>query len=120
MPDIYDRFKTLRKTKKLSQTEFGERVGVSRGVIKNIEGKLVEPKELFIRQICKEYHVNYLWLTEGIGDMLDESEDLLLEELADEYKLDDVDKKIVEVYVKLSHQERMELKKMLKKIFENE
>lgn len=119
MPNIYDRFKILRKTKKLSQTEFGERVGVSRGVIKNIEGKLVEPKELLIKQICKEYHVNYLWLTEGVGDMFDESEDMLLEELADEYKLDELDKKIVEVYIKLSHQERMELKKILKKIIVN-
>lgn len=120
VPDIYDRFKTLRKTKKLSQTEFGEQVGVSRSVITNIEHKLVEPKELFIKQVCKEYHVNYLWLTEGKGDMLDESEDMLLEELADEYKLDELDKKIIEVYIKLSHQERMELKKMLKKIFEND
>lgn len=120
VPDIYDRFKTLRKTKKLSQTEFGERVGVSRGVIKNIEGKLVEPKELLIKQVCKEYRVNYLWLTEGKGDMFDESEDMLLDELADEYKLDELDKKIIEVYIKLSHQERMELKKMLKKIFEKE
>lgn len=118
MPDIYDRFKILRKTKKLSQTEFGERVGVSRGVIKNIEGKLVEPKELFIKQVCKEYRVHYLWLTKGVGDMFDESEDILLEELADEYKLDELDKKIVEVYIKLSHQERMELKNILKKIFE--
>lgn len=117
--DIYDRFKILRKTKKLSQTEFGEQVGVSRSVITNIEHKLVEPKELFIKQVCKEYRVNYLWLTEGKGDMINESEDMLLEELVEEYKLDELDKKIIEVYIKLSHQERMELKKMLKKIFEN-
>ncbi|MEF2919617.1 MAG: helix-turn-helix transcriptional regulator [Acutalibacteraceae bacterium] len=120
MADIYDRFKTLRKTKKLSQTEFGERVGVSRSVITNIEYKLVEPKELLIKQVCKEYRVNYLWLTKGKGDMFDESEDMLLDELAEEYKLDELDKKIVEVYIKLSHQERMELKRILKKIFENE
>lgn len=119
MPDIYDRFKTLRKTKKLSQTEFGKRVGVTIGVIKNIEQKLVEPKELFIKHVCKEYRVNYLWLTEGKGDMFDESEDMLLDELVEEYELDDLDKKIVEVYIKLSHQERMELKRILKKIFED-
>ena len=47
--DIYERFRYLRKDKlKLSQTEFGLRVGVTIGVIKNIEQKKVKPKELFI------------------------------------------------------------------------
>ena len=50
--------------------------------------------------------------------MFDESEDILLDKLVDEYKLDELDKKIVEVYIKLSQQERMEIKKTLKKIFE--
>lgn len=67
---INDRITLLRKRLKLSQTEFGERIGVSRGVIKNIDDKNVQAKPLLIQQICKEYHVNRKWLETGEGEML--------------------------------------------------
>lgn len=67
---INDRITLLRKRLKLSQTEFGERIGVSRGVIKNIDDKNVQAKPLLIQQICKEYHVNRTWLETGEGEML--------------------------------------------------
>ncbi len=118
--DIYDRFKEVRKQKKLSQTEFGKRVGVTIGVIKNIENKLVEPKDLFIKLVCKEYHVNYLWLTEGEGDIFLDDEDFLVDELSEDYDLDEIDKKIVKTYIQLSHDDRMVLKNILKSIFEED
>ncbi|SCY03149.1 helix-turn-helix transcriptional regulator [Ruminococcus sp. YE282] len=116
--DINERFKTLRKAKKLSQTEFGEHVGVSRSVINNIERKLVEPKDLFVKQVCKEYHVNYLWLTDGFGEMFSDDEDYILDELSEEFNLDELDKKIIEIYLKLSHEDKMVFKNFLKQIFD--
>ncbi len=117
--DIYERFKYLRKEKlKLSQTEFGEHAGVSRSVINNIERKLVEPKELFIKQICKEYHVNYLWLTEGKGDIFLKDEGFISEKISTEYELDEFDKKIIETYIKLSHNDKIVFKRFLKDVFE--
>ncbi len=117
--DIYERFRYLRKEKlKLSQTEFGKRVGVTIGVINNIERKLVAPKDLFIKQVCKEYHVNYLWLTEGIGEMYDNSKENLLDELTKEYKLDELEKKIVQTYLQLEHEKRKVFTEFLKQIFE--
>lgn len=115
---ISERFKTLRKVKKLSQTEFGERVGVSRSVIKNIENELVEPKDLFIKQVCKEYRVNFMWLTMGEGEMFEDDEDYILDELSEEYNLDELDKKIIEVYLKLNHEDKMVFKKFLKDVFD--
>lgn len=116
--DIADRLKKLRKEKKLSQTEFGERVGVTIGVIKNIEHKLVEPKELFIKQVCKEYHVNYIWLTEGVGEMYNNYDDILIDELSDEYNLDDMDIKIIKAYIQLNSEQRKTFKEFLKIIFD--
>lgn len=116
--NISERFKALRKAKKLSQTEFGEHVGVSRSVIKNIETELVEPKDLLIKQICKEYHVNYLWLTKGVGEMFSDDEDYILDELSEEFNLDELDKKIIEIYLKLSHEDKMVFKNFLKQIFD--
>ena len=70
--EIYERIKELRKkTLHLTQTEFGERLGVSRSVINNIEGdrlKRPDQKEPLYKLICKEFHIRYDWLIDGEGD----------------------------------------------------
>lgn len=63
------RIKAVRKALKLSQREFGEKLGVSRDVISNLEYGRVQPKELFLRHICQLYHVNPKWLENGEGEM---------------------------------------------------
>ena len=67
------RIRAVRKALKLSQREFGERLGVSRDVISNIEYGRVLPKELLLRHICQLYHVNPLWLENGEGEMFDDA-----------------------------------------------
>lgn len=68
--EIYERIKYLRKDKlRLSQEAFGEKLGVSRDVINNIElNRLQRPeqKEPLYKLICKEFNISYLWLTEGV------------------------------------------------------
>lgn len=64
-----ERITLVRKELKMSQTEFGENIGVGRGVIKNIDDKKVQAKPLLIQQICKIYNVNETWLTTGKGEM---------------------------------------------------
>lgn len=67
--DVSERVTLLRKTLKLSQSSFGESIGVSRDVIKNIDNKLVPPKPLLLQQICKVHNVNPRWLETGEGEM---------------------------------------------------
>lgn len=64
-----DRIKAIRTAFQLSQREFGERLGVSRDVISNLEYGRVPPKELLIRHICELYGVNQEWLLSGKGEM---------------------------------------------------
>ncbi len=64
-----ERIKAIRTALKLSQREFGERLGVSRDVISNLEYGRVEPKELLLRHICELYGVNEEWLLHGKGKM---------------------------------------------------
>lgn len=59
------RIKILRESLQLSQREFGEKLGVSRDVISNIEYGRVAPKELLIKHICELYGVNEQWLKNG-------------------------------------------------------
>lgn len=69
MDTINARISHLRKTLKLTRAAFGEEIGVSDSVIKNIEYDKTEPKPLMIQQICRAYNVNETWLTTGEGEM---------------------------------------------------
>lgn len=69
METINARISHLRKTLKLTRAAFGEEIGVSDSVIKNIEYDKTEPKPLMIQQICKAYNVTETWLTTGEGEM---------------------------------------------------
>lgn len=72
--DINARILELRKTLKMSQTDFGKGIGVNRGVINNIDLNIVnaETKPLLLQQICKTYNVNSNWLETGEGEMFNE------------------------------------------------
>ncbi len=79
---IKDRIKEVRKKEKLSQPIFGERLGVTRDVVSNIELGRVEPKEVFIKLLCSEFKVNEHWLRTGEGEMyVEQSDDEKLVEL---------------------------------------
>lgn len=69
MSTINERFLQIRESLDMSRKAFGERLGVSDSVIKNIEYNVTEPKPLLIQQICKEYNVDKDWLETGEGEM---------------------------------------------------
>lgn len=64
-----DRLLTLRKELGLSQSEFGERIGLQKPSISRMENGLIEPTVQTLKFICREFGVNYLWLTQGEGEM---------------------------------------------------
>lgn len=71
--EIGDRIRYLRKEKlNLSQTAFGEKIGINRDALNNIENnrlKKPEQKDPVYKLICKEFQISYSWLMTGQGDM---------------------------------------------------
>ena len=65
---LSNRIKAIRESLKLSQREFGEKLGVSRDVISNIEYNRVPPKELLLRHICELYNVCLLYTSPSPRD----------------------------------------------------
>lgn len=63
------RIKMIREALQMSQREFGEKLGVSRDVISNIEYDRVQPKELLVKHLCDLYSVNEQWIKTGEGEM---------------------------------------------------
>ncbi|CVI72385.1 transcriptional repressor DicA [Clostridiales bacterium CHKCI001] len=114
------RIKELRKTLKLTQTAFAEKIGLTGAAITRIEKGERNPSEQTILSICREFRVNYFWLTEGKGEMFTSTPETVVEELVEQYDLDDIDKKIIEKYLELDAEQRKVLKEYLKSIFVQE
>lgn len=112
-----NRLKLLRETLNLSQDAFGDKIGITRSSISNIEKGTRNPSEQTLKSICREFNVNYMWLMEGVGDMFSDLPETIFEELAEEHDLDDLDKKILRSYLALPHDKRMIIKEYLQNIF---
>lgn len=63
------RIQQIRKTAKMTQDEFAEKIGVSKNFVWMIEKGERVPSNRTVKDICREFKVNYEWLTKGIGDM---------------------------------------------------
>ena len=64
-----ERVKEIRKTLGLTLEKFGERIGVTRGSMSNIENGNRNLTEQMTKSICREFSVDYMWLTTGEGEM---------------------------------------------------
>ena len=73
--EIRDRIKILREALGLSQAEFGEKLSLERSAISLIERKQRNATERCIKDICREFNVDYIWLTTGEGEMFTDSDD---------------------------------------------
>lgn len=111
-----ERVRELRKSLNLSQTKFGEKLGVSKDVVVNIELERVELKELMLNLICKTFNVNPLWILDGQGKMFVDTPNILIDNLAVEYNLNPTEKKIISNFVNLSETERNQIIELVKKL----
>lgn len=112
--NIKNRFKTIREFYNLNQVVFGEKLGVSRDVISNIEQGRVEPKELILNHICDIYSINKEWLLYGTGEMLKNTEENLLNNLVKEFDLDEDELFIIKSYINLPKIQRKNFVSILK------
>lgn len=63
------RIQQIRKTAKMTQDEFAEKIGVSKNYVWMIEKGERVPSDRTVKDICREFKVNYEWLTKRTGDM---------------------------------------------------
>ena len=64
-----ERIKELRKSLKMTQQEFADRLNIQRGSIASYETGRISPSNATISLICKELNVSEDWLRNGNGDM---------------------------------------------------
>ena len=118
METIGDRIKQVRKELNLSMEKFGDKIGIVKSAINNIEKGLNNPSERTFKLICSEFNLNYAWLTEGQGDMFIEIPDNILDRLIQEYDLEEDNKPILKAYLEAKPETRKEILKFIHSLTE--
>lgn len=111
-----ERVKEIRKTLDLTMEKFGEKLGVGKTAISNIESGNRNLTEQMSKAICREYNVNYDYLMYGEGEMFDDFPQTIVDELCAQYDLNDFDKALVEMYVSLPAGSRERIKEYMKQL----
>ncbi|MEG2136064.1 MAG: helix-turn-helix transcriptional regulator [Clostridia bacterium] len=101
-----ERIKALRTALHMNQSEFGERSHISRSMIACFESGAREMRDIHISQICSAFNVNEDWLRSGEGEMFRESDRSIIDQLAREYDLNELDISIVDAFVSLPSEYR--------------
>ena len=69
MNTLGERLKYVRKNKGYTQESLADTIGVSRGVIFNLEKNKTEPQMIVVNAICQTLNINKDWLLSGDGEM---------------------------------------------------
>lgn len=114
-----ERVKEVRKSLGLTLEKFGERIGVTRGSMSNIENGNRNLTEQMTKSICREFGVDYIWLTTGEGEMFVDTDDDFIERIdrimAGE---DDARKNLFKFMLELSDDDIAALDRLMKKAIE--
>lgn len=76
-----ERIKELRKSLSLTLEKFGQRIGVGKSTISDLENGRRSLSEHMTKSICREFGVDYIWLTSGDGEMFVKSDDDFIERI---------------------------------------
>lgn len=76
-----ERVKELRKSLGLTLEKFGEKIGLKKAAVSLIENDKNNLTDANIKSICREFSVDYMWLTTGEGEMFVDSDDDIMESI---------------------------------------
>lgn len=118
-----ERVKVVRKERGLTLEKFGERFGMSRSSISDIENGRRSLTAQTRLSICREFKVNETWLRTGEGEMFLQGDDAIIADVAERYHLSELDKEAFRLFLNLDDAGRRGLMTFLlsfvDKIFKN-
>ena len=111
-----ERIKEVRNTLGLTLEKFGEKLGVTKTAISRIEKGERGLTEQMTKSICREFGVDYIWLTTGDGEMFVETDDDFIERI-DRIMMgeDDTRKNLFKFMLELSDEDIEALDRLMKK-----
>lgn len=118
---INDRIKELRKHLNLTQTEFGDKIGLKQNTVGQMEGGSRSVTERTILLICEKFNANKVWLLEGHGEMF-ENDDMEFARAVDRVMFGESDfaRRVFKLFGKLSLEEWNKLEEIARALVEDE
>lgn len=111
-----ERVREIRKSLGLTLDKFGERIGIKKSALSSIENDRSNLTDANTKSICREFGVDYIWLTTGKGEMFVESDDDFIERIdrimAGE---DDARKNLFKFMLELSDEDIAALSRLMEK-----
>lgn len=103
---MQERIKTVRKALRLTQTAFGERIGVKGNTVTGWENGLRAPSDAIINSICREFGVNEEWLRTGSGTPFKEKASNIIQFSKDHPEMTDIERAIMEAFFALDERQK--------------
>ena len=113
-----NRIKEIRRKAELTQTQFGERIGLQQNSIARIEAGTRVPSEAVIKAICREFHIRLEWLMHGEGQMNVPTASKTLDEVARRYSESRTFRYILDVYAELDDTSRAMFERYIERLTE--
>lgn len=76
-----ERVREVRKALGLTLEKFGDKIGMKKNSVSQIENGKNNVTDANIKAICREFNVDYIWLTTGDGEMFVDSDDDFIEKI---------------------------------------
>ena len=76
-----ERVREVRKALGLTLEKFGDKIGMKKNSVSQIENGKNNVTDANIKAICREFNVDYIWLTTGEGEMFVDSDDDFIEKI---------------------------------------
>ena len=96
-----ERIREVRKSFGLTLEKFGDRIGLKKNSVSQIENGKNELTDGNALAICREYNVNEHWLRTRVGEMFVKPEDFSLDEYAKARGATDLELEIMKAYFEL-------------------
>lgn len=116
---MQERIKMVRKKFKLTQSEFGERIGVKGNTVTGYETGLRTPSDVVLHSISMEFGVDEDWLKNGGDDDVQlnpPTEKDVVEAIAREYRQGAVFRAAMDAYLSMPPQDRAVLDRFVKNL----
>lgn len=114
-----ERIREVRKALGLTLEKFGEKIGMKKNSVSQLENGKNSVTEQVVKAICREFSVDYMWLTTGEGEMFIDSDYAFIERIdrimAGE---DEARKNLFKFMLELSDEDIAALDRLMKKAIE--
>lgn len=117
--EMNDRIRMIRNTIGITQTEFGNRIGLKQNTVGQIENAQRGITDRTVMLLCQTFNVNEDWLRMGEGEMFSDDDNFLLSQLSKQYALDMLDQKIIEAYIGLPEIQRNVIKGFVRNLVDS-